>query len=90
MCQFSVKINNFFCPDLSEKGLGFETEKNNVGIKITLVKTPCVPQFSAKLDNFDFFDPNLPKKEFWVSEFQKSKSGFGFCTSKIPCVPIFS
>ena len=83
--------------------------------------------FSAKLDNFDFFGPNLPKNEFRVGnsenefwnknqhrqdamranfqekrtiltfltqilglEFQKSKSGFGICTSKIPCVPILS
>ena len=25
-----------------------------------------------------------------MSEFQKSKSGFGISTSKIPCVPIFT
>ena len=26
----------------------------------------CVYQFSAKLDNFDFFGPNLPKKEIRI------------------------
>ena len=27
-------------------------------------------QFSAKLDNFDFFGPNLPKNEFWGRNFK--------------------
>ena len=27
-------------------------------------------QFSGKLDNFDFFGPNLPKNEFWGRNFK--------------------
>ena len=27
-------------------------------------------QFSGKKDNFDFFDPNLPKNGFWGQNFQ--------------------
>ena len=27
-------------------------------------------QFAAKLDNFDFFGPNLPKNEYWVQNFK--------------------
>ena len=27
-------------------------------------------EFSGKSDNFDFFDPNLPKKGFWSRNFE--------------------
>ena len=36
------------------------------------------------------FGPKFAQKSILRSEFQKSKSGFGTSTSKIPCVPIFS
>ena len=52
--NFSIQI----CP---KKDLGLETEKSNVGTKINIGET--LSQFSAKLDNFDFFGTNLPKKE---------------------------
>ena len=42
-----------------------ETEKSNVRIRISIVETLCVP-ISAKLDNFDFFDPNFAKNGFRV------------------------
>ena len=63
-------MNNFeflaqICP---KKDLGLETEKSNVGTKINIVETVC--QFSAKLDNFDFFGPNLPKNGFWGRSFK--------------------
>ena len=35
-------------------------------------------------------DPNLPKNGFRGLQFQKTKSGFGISTPKIPCEPIFS
>ena len=43
----------------------------------------------TKLTTLTFWAQIWPK---WIlgSEFQKSKSGFGINTSKIPCVPIFS
>ena len=37
--EFSAQI----CP---KKDLGFETEKNNVGIRINIAETLCVPIFS--------------------------------------------
>ena len=40
--------------------------------------------------NFYFSDPNLPKNGFRGLQFQKTKSGFGISTPKIPCEPIFS
>ena len=45
--------------------LGFEIQKTNFGIRICISKYH-VCQFSGKTDNFDFSDPNLPEKEFWV------------------------
>ena len=41
-------MNNveFLGPNLSKKDLGFETEKNNVGIRINILETLCEPIFS--------------------------------------------
>ena len=49
----------------------------------------CVCQFLAKLDNFDFFSPNLPKNRFRVA-IQKTIVGIRISILDIPCVPIFS
>ena len=46
-------------------------------------------QFSVKADNFDFFGPNLPKKEKGF-QIQKTKVGIRISILEIPCVPIFS
>ena len=43
-----------------------------------------VYQFSVKMDNFDFFDPNLPKIEI-----QETNVGIRINILEIPCVPIF-
>ena len=47
-------------------------------------------QILVKMANFYFSDPNLPKNGFRGLQFQKTKSGFGISTPKIPCEPIFS
>ena len=51
-----------------------------------------VCQFLAKLDNFDFFGPNLHKNGYWSRNFKNlsldSKSTPP--QKKIPCVPILS
>ena len=49
--------------------LGFEIQKTNVGIRISILKIPCV-QFSDKTDNFDFFGRYLPKNGFWGQNFK--------------------
>ena len=38
----TLNISAQICP---KKDLGFETEKNNVGIRIYIVETLCVPIF---------------------------------------------
>ena len=51
-----------FCPKMD---LGLKIEKANVGIRISILKIPCVP-ILTKMDNFYFFDPNMPKNGFRV------------------------
>ena len=74
------------CP---KRKLGFEIQKTNVGIRISIFEIPCVPIFRQN-GQLWVFGPKFAQKWILGSEFQKSKSGFGINTSKILCVPIFS
>ena len=47
--------------------LWLKIDKTNVTIRISIY---YVCQFSGKTNNFDFFDPNLPKNEFWGRNFK--------------------
>ena len=71
MHQFSVKTDNFefFVPNLPKRKLGFQIQKTNVGIRISILEIPYVPIF-RKMDNFKFLGPNLPKTEFWGRNFK--------------------
>ena len=84
--QSTLSFSAQICP---KKNLGFETEKNNVGIRINVVERLCVPIFS-QTGQLWLFRPKFAQKWILGLEFQKSKSGFGISTSYIPCVPIFS
>ena len=87
--QFSDKTENFefLDPNLPKNGFWSRNFKNLSLDSESASLRYYVHQFSDKTDNFEFLGPNLPNL---VSEFQKSKSGFGINTSNIPCVPIFS
>ena len=74
------------CP---KRKLGFEIQKTNVGIRISILEIPCVPIFRQN-GQLWIFGPKFAQKWILGSEFQKSKSGFGINTSNIPYVPIFS
>ena len=74
------------CP---EKKLGFEIQKINVGIRISILEIPCVPIFRHK-GQLWIFGPKVAQKWILGSGFQKSKSGFGMNTSNIPFLSIFS
>ena len=87
--QSKWKTLNFWAQICPKKDLGFKTEKNNVGIRINIVETHCLPIFS-QAGQLWLVRPKFAQKWILGSEFQKSKSGFGINTSKIPCVPIFS
>ena len=54
-----------FLAQISPKvDLGLEIQKTNIGIKLASLRYhDC--QFSGKTNNFDFFDPNLPKNGLW-------------------------
>ena len=65
--NFSAQI----CP---KKDLGFEIEKNNVGIRINIVKTLCVSIFSQA---GQLFWPKFAQKMDLGSEIQKTNFGIG-------------
>ena len=72
-----------------KKDLGFETEKNNVGIRINIVETLCVPIFSQTGQlTLTFFAQIFPKVDLG-SEIQKTKVEIRNSFDKMPCVPIF-
>ena len=74
------------CP---KRKLGFEIQKTNVGIRISILEILGAPIFRQN-GQLWIFGPKFAQKWILGSEFQKSKSGFGINTSNIPCVPIFS
>ena len=74
------------CP---KKKLGFEIQKANVGIRISILEILCAPIFRQNGQPW-IFGPKFAQKWILGKGFQKSKSGFGINTSNILCVPIFS
>ena len=87
MCQFLVKMNKFefFDPNLSKKGFRAVSEKSNVGTKINIAETLCVPVFSQTLT---FLVHILPKMDLG-SGIQKTNVGIRISIIKMPCIPIF-
>ena len=73
------------CP---KRKLGFETQKANVGIKISTLEIPCVPIF-RKNEQLWIFGPKFAQKWILGSKFQKSQSWFGISILEILCTPIF-
>ena len=67
------------CP---KRKLGFEIQKTNVGIRISILEIPCVPSFRQN-GQLWIFGPKFSQKWIFRSEFQKSKSGFGISYSNI-------
>ena len=74
------------CP---KRKLGFEIQKTNVGIRISILEIPCVPIFRQN-GQLWIFGPKFAQKWILGSKFQKSKSGFGINSPNISCVTIFS
>ena len=85
-------MNNFefFGPNsqiCGKKDLGFETEKNNVGIRFNIVERLCVSIFS-QTGQLWLFWPKFAQE--WIrSEIQKPNGGIRISIVKMPCVPIF-
>ena len=83
--QFSDKKNNFefLGPNMPKNGFWGQNFKNQSLDLESASLRYYAHQFSDKTNNF---------AQKWIlrSEFQKSKSGFGINTSKLPCVLIFS
>ena len=77
----------FSDPGLPKSYLELKIRKTNVVIRINILEIPCVPIFRQNWQLL-LFEPKFAQKWILGSEFQKSKSGFGINTSKIPCVSI--
>ena len=73
------------CP---KRKLGFEIQKTNVGIRISILQIPCVPIFRQN-GQLWIFGSKFAQKWILGSKFQKSKSGFGISILEILCAPIF-
>ena len=73
------------CP---KRKLGFEIQKTNVGIRISILEIPCVPIFRQNRQLW-IFGPRFAKKWIFGPKFQKSKSGFEIRILEILGAPIF-
>ena len=78
----------YFAQICPKRNLGFEIQKTNVGIRISILEIPCVPIFRQNRQLW-IFGPKFAQKWILGSEFQKSKSGFGISILEILCAPIF-
>ena len=72
MYQFLAKTNNFdfFGPNLPKKKLGFEIQKINVGIRISILQIPCVPIFRQNGQLWTSWTQISQKNEFWGQNFK--------------------
>ena len=71
-----------------KRKLGFEIQETNVGIRISILKIPCVPIFRQN-GQLWVFGPKFAQKWILGSKFEKSKSGFRISILEIPYTPIF-
>ena len=91
MCaNFQLKRTTltFLAQIYPKRKLGFEIQKTNVGIRISILEIPCVPIFRQN-GQLWIFGPKFAQKWILGSKFQKSKSGFGISILEILSSPIF-
>ena len=69
--NFQLKRTNltFLAQIFPKKKLGFEIQKTNVGIRISILEILCAPIF-RQTDNLEFLGQNLPKNGFWGRDFK--------------------
>ena len=79
---------NFSAQIFSKNDLGLETEKSNVGIRINIVETLCVPIFCQPGQLLSFSLQVCPKMDLGF-EIQKTNIGTRISNLEITCVPIF-
>ena len=78
----------FLAEIFPRRKLGFEIQKTNVGIRMSILEIPCIPIFRQNRQLWIFM-PKFAQKWNLGSKFQKSKSEFGINTSNISCMSIF-
>ena len=82
------KTLNFSVQICRKKYLGFETEKNNVGIIINIVETLCA-HFQLNWITLTFLAESCPKMDLGL-EIEKTNVGIRISIAKMLCVPIFT
>ena len=85
MCpNFQLKRTTltFLAQIFPKRRLGFEIQKTNIGIRISILEIPCVPIFRI-------FGPKFAHKWILASKFQKSKCEFGISILEMLRAPIF-
>ena len=71
-----------------KRKLGFEIQKTNVGIRISIFEIPSVPIF-RQYEQLSICGLKFAQEWILGSKFQKSKSGFGISILDILRTPIF-
>ena len=69
--------------------LGLETQKANVGVRISILEILWVPIFGQN-GKLRLFRSKFSQKWIFRLEFQTAMSRFGISASKVPYVPLFS
>ena len=91
MCNnFQLKRTTltFLAQIFPKRKLGFEIQKTNVGIRISMLEIPCVPILKEN-GHLWLFGSKFAQEWILGSKFQKSKSRFGMSSLEILCIPIF-
>ena len=91
MCvSFQLKRTTltFLAQIYPKRKLGFEIQKTNVGIWISIFEIPCTPIFRQN-ERLWLVGPKFAEKWILGSKFQKSESGFEISILEILRVPIF-
>ena len=68
--------------------LGLKTEKNNVGIRTSILEIPCLSNFQEKQTTLTFLAQICPKIDLGL-EIQETNVGIKISILKITCVPVF-
>ena len=86
--NFQLKQTNltFLAQICPKKTLGFEIQKTNVGIRISIFEISCAPIFRQN-GQLWLFGTKFAQK--WILGSKPQKSRFGISVLKILCAPIF-
>ena len=80
--------SDFFCLIYPKMDLDFEIQKINVGIRISMLKIPCVPISRQNMQLWLFVGQIYPKMDLML-EIEKTNAWIRITILETTCVPIF-